>query len=81
MARQSLALVEQGRDLTAELHRSGAALPLDVARAEGLVGQVRAAVPPLEAGRQRAWPNWRYCWDACRVMCRPGRKPVASLRR
>ncbi|MQA57926.1 efflux transporter outer membrane subunit [Pseudomonas piscis] len=54
VARQSLALVEQGRDLTAELHRSGAALPLDVARAEGLVGQVRAAVPPLEAGRQRA---------------------------
>ncbi|AZC27692.1 efflux transporter outer membrane subunit [Pseudomonas sessilinigenes] len=54
VARQSLALVEQGRDLTAELHRSGAALPLDVARAEGLVGQVRAAVPSLEAGRQRA---------------------------
>ncbi|MGZ0702754.1 efflux transporter outer membrane subunit [Pseudomonas piscis] len=54
VARQSLALVEQGRELTAELHRSGVALALDVARAEGLVGQVRASLPPLEAGRQRA---------------------------
>ncbi|MEX5613058.1 TolC family protein, partial [Pseudomonas protegens] len=54
VAGESLALVEQGRALSAMLYQAGAAVTLDVVRAEGLVGQVQASLPPLQAGRQRA---------------------------
>ncbi|NAN55370.1 TolC family protein [Pseudomonas protegens] len=54
VAGESLALVEQGRTLSARLYQAGAAVTLDVVRAEGLVGQVQASLPPLQAGRQRA---------------------------
>lgn len=54
VAGESLALVEQGRALSAQLYQAGAAVTLDVVRAEGLVGQVQASLPLLQAGRQRA---------------------------
>lgn len=54
IARQSLALAEQGRDLAGRLHSAGAGLPVDILRAEALVARTSAAVPPIEAARRNA---------------------------
>lgn len=54
VARHSLQLVERGRDLAQALWRAGEGLPVDVARANVLVAQARAAIPLLEARRHDA---------------------------
>jgi len=54
VALRSLTLVGQGREMAERLRAAGAGLPVDVARADTLVAEARAAIPPLEAGRAEA---------------------------
>jgi NodT family efflux transporter outer membrane factor (OMF) lipoprotein len=54
VARKSLALVTRSWELKTRLRDAGGAMPLDVARSAALVEQARAAIPPVEAGRQNA---------------------------
>jgi NodT family efflux transporter outer membrane factor (OMF) lipoprotein len=53
VARHSLAVVSREADITVQRHDAGANSQFDVVRAQGLVAQVRSAIPPLE-GRRRA---------------------------
>ncbi len=53
MARHSLDVVTHQADITVSRRGAGANSDFDVVRAEGLVAQVRATIPPLE-GRRRA---------------------------
>ncbi|WP_082583030.1 TolC family protein [Frateuria sp. Soil773] len=54
VARNSLALAEHSRDLSQKILDAGAGTPIDVLRADALVAQQQAAIPPLEAGRRNA---------------------------
>ena len=54
VARRSLALVARQADITVQRHDAGANSTFDVLRAQGLVAQVRAAIPPLEGQRRAA---------------------------
>ena len=54
VARRSLEVVARQADITAARHAAGANSEFDVIRAQGLVAQVRAAIPPLEGQRRAA---------------------------
>lgn len=54
VARQSLDLLAHSLQLQTRLREAGGAAALDVARTAALVEQARAAIPPLDAGRQKA---------------------------
>jgi len=54
VARRSLTLLAQGREIAEHLRAAGAGLPVDVVRAEMLVAEAQAAIPPLEAARAEA---------------------------
>jgi NodT family efflux transporter outer membrane factor (OMF) lipoprotein len=54
VARHSLEVVSRESEITRQRHEAGANSQFDVVRAEGLVAQVRAAIPPLEGQRQAA---------------------------
>jgi NodT family efflux transporter outer membrane factor (OMF) lipoprotein len=53
VARRSLEVVGREAEITTARHAAGANSEFDVIRAQGLVAQVRATIPPLE-GRRRA---------------------------
>jgi NodT family efflux transporter outer membrane factor (OMF) lipoprotein len=54
VARHSLEVVGREADITVKRHEAGANSLFDVVRAQGLVAQVRASIPPLEGQRQAA---------------------------
>jgi NodT family efflux transporter outer membrane factor (OMF) lipoprotein len=54
VARRSLEVVGREARITTERYRAGAGSEFDVVRAEGLVAQVRASIPPLEGQRRSA---------------------------
>ena len=54
VARHSLEVVSREADITVRRHEAGGNSEFDVVRAEGLVAQVRAGIPPLEGQRQAA---------------------------
>ncbi len=54
VARRSLDVVAREADITAARYAAGANSEFDVVRAQGLVAQVRAAIPPLEGQRRAA---------------------------
>ena len=54
VARHSLDVVSREFDITRQRHEAGANSEFDVVRAQGLVAQVRAGIPPLEGERQAA---------------------------
>lgn len=54
VARRSLTLLEQGREIAERLRAAGVGLPVDVVRADTLVAEAQAAIPPLEAARAKA---------------------------
>jgi NodT family efflux transporter outer membrane factor (OMF) lipoprotein len=54
VARHSLAVVTREVGITVDRHDVGANSTFDVLRAQGLVAQVRAAIPPLEGQRRAA---------------------------
>jgi NodT family efflux transporter outer membrane factor (OMF) lipoprotein len=54
VARQSLQVVTRQLDITTRRQSSGAATDFDVVRAQVIVSQVRATIPPLEGQRRAA---------------------------
>src|ERR1700730_3949853 len=54
VARHSLDVVSRESDITLQRHEAGGASRFDVVRAQGLVAQVRAGIPPLEGQRRAA---------------------------
>jgi NodT family efflux transporter outer membrane factor (OMF) lipoprotein len=54
VARRSLEVVARQADITSARHAAGANSEFDVVRAQGLVAQVRATIPPLEGQRRAA---------------------------
>jgi NodT family efflux transporter outer membrane factor (OMF) lipoprotein len=54
VARRSLAVVGREAQITAQRHEAGANSEFDLVRAQGLVAQVRASIPPLEGQRRSA---------------------------
>src|SRR5262249_989489 len=54
VAHRSLDLVTHQADITRDRNLAGANSQFDVVRAEALVAQVRATIPPLEGARQAA---------------------------
>jgi NodT family efflux transporter outer membrane factor (OMF) lipoprotein len=54
VARHSLEVVSRENDITEKRHEAGANSRFDVVRAQGLVAQVRASIPPLEGQRRAA---------------------------
>jgi NodT family efflux transporter outer membrane factor (OMF) lipoprotein len=54
VARRSFDVVSRETDITVRGHEAGANSEFDVVRAQGLVAQVRAAIPPLEGQRRAA---------------------------
>jgi NodT family efflux transporter outer membrane factor (OMF) lipoprotein len=54
VARHSLAVVAHEADITVQRHEAGANSTFDVLRAQELVAQARAAIPPLEGQRRSA---------------------------
>jgi NodT family efflux transporter outer membrane factor (OMF) lipoprotein len=54
VARRSLNVVSRESDITIHRNEAGAGSQFDVVRAEGLVAQVRASIPPLEGQRRSA---------------------------
>src|ERR1700730_6217132 len=54
VARHSLEVVSRESEITRQRHEAGANTEFDVVRAQGLVGQVRAGIPPLEGQRHAA---------------------------
>lgn len=54
VARRSLDVVSRQADITVARHAAGANSEFDVVRAQGLVAQVRATIPPLEGQRRAA---------------------------
>jgi len=54
VARHSLDVVRREADITLHRNEAGANSQFDVVRAEGLVAQVRASIPPLEGQRRAA---------------------------
>jgi NodT family efflux transporter outer membrane factor (OMF) lipoprotein len=54
VARHSLAVVSREEEITRDRHLAGANTEFDLVRAEGLVAQVRASIPPLEGQRRSA---------------------------
>jgi NodT family efflux transporter outer membrane factor (OMF) lipoprotein len=54
VARHSLEIVARESDITVNRNEAGANSKFDVVRAQGLVAQVRASIPPLEGQRKSA---------------------------
>ena len=54
VAQHALDVVSREADITGQRHDAGANTEFDVVRAQGLVAQVRAAIPPLEGQRRAA---------------------------
>ncbi len=54
VARHSLEVVSRESEITLHRHEAGANTEFDVVRAQGLVAQVRAGIPPLEGQRHAA---------------------------
>ncbi len=54
VARHSLEIVSREAQITINRNEAGAGSQFDVVRAEGLVAQVRASIPPLEGQRRAA---------------------------
>jgi multidrug efflux system outer membrane protein len=54
VARRSLEVVARQADITVARHAAGGNSEFDVVRAQGLVAQVRATIPPLEGQRRAA---------------------------
>ncbi len=54
VARHSLDVVSHAADITARRYEAGAGSRFDLVRAQGLVDQARAAIPPLEGQRRAA---------------------------
>ena len=54
VAHHSLDVVSREADITVKRHEAGANSSFDVVRAQGLVAQVRASIPPLEGQRRAA---------------------------
>jgi NodT family efflux transporter outer membrane factor (OMF) lipoprotein len=54
VARHSLDVVSREDEITIQRHAAGASSLFDVVRAQGLVAQVRAGIPPLEGQRKAA---------------------------
>jgi outer membrane protein, multidrug efflux system len=54
VARHSLEVVSRENDITEKRHEAGANSLFDVVRAQGLVAQVRASIPPLQGQRKAA---------------------------
>ena len=54
VAQHSLNVVTREEEITAQRHVAGANSNFDVVRAQGLVAQVEAAIPPLQGQRQAA---------------------------
>lgn len=54
VARHSLEVVSRESDITAHREDAGAGSHFDVVRSQGLVAQVRSAIPPLEGQRRAA---------------------------
>jgi multidrug efflux system outer membrane protein len=54
VARHSLEVVSREAEITLNRNEAGAGSQFDVVRAEGLVAQVRASIPPLEGQRRAA---------------------------
>ena len=54
VARRSLAVVSREAEITTNRHEAGANSEFDLVRAQGLVAQVRASIPPLEGQRRSA---------------------------
>ncbi len=54
VARNALDIVARQSLITSQRHQAGANAEFDVVRAQGLVAQVRAAIPPLEGQRRAA---------------------------
>jgi NodT family efflux transporter outer membrane factor (OMF) lipoprotein len=54
VAHHSLNVVSREADITVQRHEAGANSLFDVVRAQGLVAQVRASIPPLESQRKAA---------------------------
>jgi NodT family efflux transporter outer membrane factor (OMF) lipoprotein len=54
VARHSLGVVSREDDITVQRHEAGGNSLFDVVRAQGLVAQVRASIPPLEGQRRAA---------------------------
>lgn len=54
VARHSLEVVSREAEITVHRHEAGANSEFDVVRAQGLVAQIRSAIPPLEGQRRSA---------------------------
>jgi len=54
VARHSLEVISREAEITVQRHDAGANSEFDVVRAQGLVAQVRSAIPPLEGQRRAA---------------------------
>ena len=54
VAHHSLEVVSSENEITVQRHEAGGSSLFDVARAQGLVAQVRAGIPPLEGQRKAA---------------------------
>ena len=54
VAHRSLEVVSHEADITVQRHDAGANSSFDVVRAQGLVAQIRSAIPPLEGQRRVA---------------------------
>ena len=54
VARHSLEVVSHEAQITADRHEAGANSEFDLVRAQGLVAQVQASIPPLEGQRRSA---------------------------
>ena len=54
VARHSLEVVSHEADITVQRHDAGANSQFDVVRAQGLVAQIRSAIPPLQGQRRAA---------------------------
>jgi NodT family efflux transporter outer membrane factor (OMF) lipoprotein len=74
VARHALDLVSREAEITVNRHEAGANSEFDVIRAQGLVAQVRSAIPPLEGQRRSA------LFQLAELLGRaPSRSPVEAL--
>ena len=74
VAHHSLEVVGHEREITVQRHEAGANSLFDVVRAQGLVAQVRAGIPPLEGRRKAA------LFELATLLGRaPSRAPMEAL--
>jgi NodT family efflux transporter outer membrane factor (OMF) lipoprotein len=74
VAHHSLEVVGHEREITVQRHEAGANSLFDVVRAQGLVAQVRAGIPPLEGERKAA------LFELATLLGRaPSRAPMEAL--